>query len=185
MKTIWLIAGPSGSGKTTLVKNLVALDRVSEVISHTTRKPRQNEQHAKDYYFVSKDYFQMLIACKEMVEWVEVNSNLYGITKTNLLNVLTNNDTAIILEPEGISQILSMFPRAKTVYVSPPSDQELVERMLKRGDTIESIDSRYDLDKTIKEWGSSNSMFTITPGPIANMIQQFVAIQDEVYAAHS
>lgn len=185
MKTIWLIAGPSGSGKTTLVKNLVSLKKVSEVISHTTRKPRQNEEHTRDYFFVSKDYFEMLIACKEMVEWVQVNNNLYGITKTNLLNVLNANDTAIILEPEGISQILEMFPRAKTVYVSPPSDAELAERMLKRGDTIDTIESRYALDTAIKEWGKSSAMYTIAPGSLQDMIEQFVSIQDKVYAANS
>lgn len=185
MKKIWLIAGPSGSGKTTLVKNLVSLKKVSEVISHTTRKARLGEEHGKDYFFVSKDYFEMLVVCKEMVEWVQVNNNLYGITKTNLLNALSTRDTAIILEPEGIGQILEMFPHAKTVYVAPPSDAELVERMLKRGDTITSIDSRYELDLTIKEWGRTSAMYTIAPGSIQSMIEQFISIQETKYAANS
>ena len=85
---IIILSSPSGAGKTTLVKLLSESRDFYTSISHTTRKPRNNEEEGKDYYFVNNDQFQNLIKNKEFLEYANVFSHLYGTTKTPVIKNL-------------------------------------------------------------------------------------------------
>ena len=86
-----ILSSPSGAGKTTLVKLLSESRDFYTSISHTTRKPRNNEEEGKDYYFVNNDQFQNLIKKKEFLEYANVFSHLYGTTKTPVIKNLENS----------------------------------------------------------------------------------------------
>ena len=83
-----ILSSPSGAGKTTLVKLLSKSRDFYTSISHTTRKPRNNEEEGKDYYFVNNDQFQNLIKKNEFLEYANVFSHLYGTTKTPVIKNL-------------------------------------------------------------------------------------------------
>jgi guanylate kinase len=83
-----ILSSPSGAGKTTLVKLLSENNNFEVSISHTTRNPRPNENHEKDYFFVSEDEFQRLIKNEEFLEYAKVFRNYYGTTRTPVIDKL-------------------------------------------------------------------------------------------------
>jgi len=101
-----ILSSPSGAGKTTLVK-LLSKDKNFHIsISHTTRKPRNNEIKNEDYYFVGKDKFQTLIKSDEFLEYAKVFNHLYGTTKTPVFEKLKNGENVIFdIDWQGADQI--------------------------------------------------------------------------------
>ena len=85
-----ILSSPSGAGKTTLVSLLAKLNNFEVSISHTTRKPRSNEIPNKDYFFINEEEFKRLIRNQEFLEYAKVFDNLYGTTRTQVINYLNN-----------------------------------------------------------------------------------------------
>jgi guanylate kinase len=83
-----ILSSPSGAGKTTLVKKLSEIDNFEISISHTTRQPRSNETFNKDYFFVNENEFKRLINNQEFLEYAKVFKNLYGTTRTPVIDKL-------------------------------------------------------------------------------------------------
>ena len=83
-----ILSSPSGAGKTTLVKKLSEKDNFEISISHTTRKPRFNENHDEDYFFVNESEFKRLIKNEEFLEYAKVFNNFYGTTRTPVIDKL-------------------------------------------------------------------------------------------------
>ena len=103
--TMIILSSPSGAGKTTLV-NLSKLDNFEISISHTTRQPRVNEIPNKDYYFVKEDEFKRLIGNGEFLEYAKVFNNLYGTTRTPVINNLNKGkDVLFDIDWQGADQI--------------------------------------------------------------------------------
>ena len=101
-----ILSSPSGAGKTTLVKLLSENRDFYTSISHTTRKPRNNEEEGKDYYFVNNDQFQNLIKKKEFLEYANVFSHLYGTTKAPVIKNLENSKNVVFdIDWQGTEQI--------------------------------------------------------------------------------
>ena len=93
---IFLLISPSGSGKTAILNRiLVEFPDIHRYITYTTRDPRQGEVNGRDYFFVTKDQFQLMIKEDKLVEWEEFFGHLYGSSKTNLDKFLTNNQDGI------------------------------------------------------------------------------------------
>lgn len=142
---VFIISAASGTGKTTLVSRLVknhADIRVS--VSHTTRAPRENEQHGKHYYFVSQEKFMDLVGQGAFLEHAEVFGNYYG---TSVMGVedLTRQGFDVILEidVQGAAQIREALPHAIGIFILPPSLVILEERLRKREtDSAEVIERR-------------------------------------------
>lgn len=142
---VFIISAASGTGKTTLVSRLVknhADIRVS--VSHTTRAPRENEQHGKHYYFVSQEKFMDLVGQGAFLEHAEVFGNYYG---TSVMGVedLTRQGFDVILEidVQGAAQIREALPHAIGIFILPPSLAILEERLRKREtDSAEVIERR-------------------------------------------
>jgi len=154
-----VIAAPSGSGKTTIVKNLIS-DKSLNLgfsISATSREKRENEINGKDYYFLSKGEFEEKINLNEFVEWEEVYDNtFYGTLKSEINDVNSLGKNLIFdIDAIGGLSIKKEFPEnTLTIFICPPSLEELENRLRKRGtDSEEKIKIR--LSKASKEMSMS------------------------------
>jgi guanylate kinase len=140
-----VLSAPSGTGKTTLAHLLVSgMDKLALSVSYTTRHIRNNEEDGVSYHFVDRPAFQNMIDEGKMLEWAEVHGNLYGSslewTKKNLENGL---DVIFDIDVKGGLQIKHHYKDAVTIFITPPSFQELENRLLGRGtETKESIEAR-------------------------------------------
>jgi len=142
---IFVITAPSGTGKTTLVRLLLSsLPNLVFSISYTTRPPRPNEIHGKDYFFVTKDKFKKMIAAGEMIEWAEVYGNYYGTAASFLQQTIEKGkDILLDIDIQGAKQVKQYFPQAVLIFLLPPSLEELERRLKKRAtDPIEVIQKR-------------------------------------------
>ena len=150
-----IFSAPSGAGKTTIVHHLLKTfpDKISFSISATTRQARGNEQHEKDYYFVTKDEFLHKVAKHEFAEFEEVYSGtFYGTLKSEIQKIWDEGKTVIFdLDVEGGLRLKKKYDAdALAIFVEPPSLEVLIERLNKRGtDSAEKIKER--INKAEKE----------------------------------
>ena len=130
-----ILSSPSGAGKTTLVNLLSKLENFEVSISHTTRKPRPNEISNKDYFFVSNLEFKRLIKNDEFLEYAKVFNNLYGTTRTPVIDKLNKGKNVLFdIDWQGADQIKNkkLDYRLITFFILPPSKQILLERLSHR-----------------------------------------------------
>jgi len=130
-----ILSSPSGAGKTTLVKLLSKLDNFEISISHTTRKPRPNEKHNKDYFFVNEDEFKRLINNQEFLEYAKVFNNFYGTTRTPVIDKLNKGKNVLFdIDWQGADQIKNKKLDYKliTFFILPPSKEILFDRLSNR-----------------------------------------------------
>ena len=154
-----ILSSPSGTGKTTLVKLLSKSKDFYTSISHTTRKPRNNEEEGKDYYFVNNDQFQNLIKKKEFLEYANVFSHLYGTTKTPVIKNLENSKNVVFdIDWQGTEQIKKKNLEYKllTFFVLPPSKKVLFNRLSNRDmkDKLIVEERMKEFNKDILHWQS-------------------------------
>ena len=132
---IVILSSPSGAGKTTLVKKISSRNNFKISISHTTRKPRINEKDGKHYYFVKDKEFKKLIKQKKFLEHAKVFKNYYGSLKENVVEKLEKSENVIFdIDWQGTQQIKNIKLKYKiiTIFILPPSKEELFNRLLKR-----------------------------------------------------
>ena len=130
-----ILSSPSGAGKTTLVNLLSNLNNFEISISHTTRQPRINEKPDKDYYFVNEEEFQRLIQNQEFLEYAKVFNNLYGTTRTPIIDKLNKGTNVLFdIDWQGADQIKNKGLDYKliTFFILPPSKEVLFKRLSKR-----------------------------------------------------
>ncbi len=142
---LFVVAAPSGAGKSSLVKALMELDaRVQPSISHTTRPPRGQEVHGREYYFVSQDTFDQMVLQGAFVEWAQVHGNRYGTSKLALeQRIKQGADVVLEIDYQGAIQVKRIFPNAVLVFILPPSWEELRSRLERRAeDSAEVIEVR-------------------------------------------
>ena len=133
---LFVVAAPSGAGKSSLVKALMELDsRVQPSVSHTTRAPRGQEMHGRDYYFVSNEEFDRMVAHNAFVEWAHVHSNRYGTSRKAIEDkIAAGADIVLEIDYQGAIQIKDQFPNAVLIFILPPSWEELRSRLERRGE---------------------------------------------------
>jgi len=132
---IVILSSPSGAGKTTLVKKISSRNNFKISISHTTRKPRINEKNGKHYFFVKDKEFKKLIKQKKFLEYAKVFKNYYGSLKENVVEKLEKSENVIFdIDWQGTQQIKNIKLKYKiiTIFILPPSKEELFNRLLKR-----------------------------------------------------
>lgn len=146
---LFIITAPSGAGKTTLIKRAVEHakkidEQVYLAVSHTTRNPRSGEEDGKDYLFINEGEFKNNIAQDEYLEYALVHGNLYGTPKSEIENKLKDGSKVLLeIDWQGALQIMEHYPEAESIFISPPSVDELRKRLTERGlDTEEVIDRR-------------------------------------------
>ena len=130
-----ILSSPSGAGKTTLVKMLSKLDNFEVSISHTTRQPRPTEIPGKDYFFVDEDEFNRIIKNEEFLEYAKVFNNLYGTTRTPVIDKLNKEKNILFdIDWQGADQIKNKKLDYKliTFFILPPSKDVLFDRLSNR-----------------------------------------------------
>ncbi len=142
---LFVVAAPSGAGKSSLVKALRELDaHVSPSVSHTTRAPRGQEKHGREYFFASEQEFDAMVANNAFVEWANVHGKRYGTSKRALAERLAGGaDVLLEIDYQGALQVKQAFPDAVLIFILPPSWEELRARLENRGeDSPEVIELR-------------------------------------------
>ena len=144
---LFVVSAPSGAGKSSLVKALLELDsHVQPSVSHTTRAPRGQEKHGREYYFVSDQEFDVMVAANGFVEWANVHGRRYGTSRKVIEErVAQGADVVLEIDFQGALQIKQAFANAVLVFVLPPSWDELRARLERRGeDAPDVIDLRLE-----------------------------------------
>ncbi len=142
---LFVVAAPSGAGKSSLCKALLELDsRLQPSVSHTTRPPRGQEKHGREYFFVSQQEFDAMVAADAFVEWAHVHANRYGTSKKAIEDRMAMGaDVILEIDFQGAVQIKNVFANAICIFILPPSWEELRSRLERRGeDSPEIIDMR-------------------------------------------
>ena len=144
---LFVVAAPSGAGKSSLVGSLLQVDsHLVVAVSHTTRPPRGQEQHGREYHFTDETTFRSMVGRGEFFEWAEVHGNLYGTSRGAIEDRITGGqDVVLEIDWQGALQIKSLFPNAVLVFILPPSWEELLQRLHRRGeDRPEVIERRME-----------------------------------------
>ena len=152
-----ILSSPSGAGKTSLVALLSKLKNFEVSISHTTRKPRPNETPNQDYYFVNEEEFNRLIKNQEFLEYAKVFNNLYGTTRTQVINHLNNGKNVLFdIDWQGADQIKNKKLDYKliTFFILPPSKEILFERLSSRDmkDKLIAEDRMKQFEHDVLHW---------------------------------
>ncbi|MDK2950489.1 MAG: guanylate kinase [Kosmotogales bacterium] len=131
---LFVISGPSGAGKTSILyKVLNNIPGIEFSVSCTTREKRKNEINGKDYFFISKENFEKKIKSNYFLEWAEVHEHYYGTSK-EFVNMKINEGIDLILDidVQGGLNVMKQNLDAVTIFISPPSYEELKERLVSR-----------------------------------------------------
>lgn len=142
---LFVVSAASGTGKTSLVKAL--LDRVTNLhvsVSHTTRGQRPGELDGVHYHFTEKDSFLALVEQGGFIEYAEVFGNYYGTAQATVKEQLAKgHDVLLEIDWQGAQQVRKLFPDSKQIFILPPSQFDLRQRLSNRGtDSVEVIERR-------------------------------------------
>lgn len=150
-----VLSAPSGTGKSSICRKLLAsCPEIEFSVSYTSRAPRPNEINGKDYHFISREDFQRRIDQGEFIEWIENYGHFYGTSGKAMHEVLVRGkDLLLDIEPRGAKEIKKKFEDGIFVFVLPPSLDELLKRLEKRGhESPEVIDKRFtQAERELKE----------------------------------
>ena len=158
---MFILSSPSGAGKTTLTKKLAKKNLNFEIsISHTTRKPRPNEVDGKDYYFIKKDDFNMLIKSNDFFEHAKIFDNYYGTRKEPVINSLSKGkDVLFDIDWQGTQQLKNIKELSLiTFFILPPNIKVLRSRLLNRHEgQVKLIEERmHKFNEEVSHWQEYN-----------------------------
>ena len=141
---LFCVAAPSGAGKSSLVKALLELDsHLAVSISHTTRAPRGQEQHGREYWFVDDATFRAKAERGEFFEWAQVHGHLYGTSRIAIeQRLMGGEDVVLEIDWQGALQIKQLFPHAVLIFILPPGWDELQQRLQRRGEDDPEVIAR-------------------------------------------
>ena len=147
MAQLFVISAPSGTGKTSLIYKILDEQLAFKTklgISCTTREKRENEEEGVSYFFLSEEEFNRNIEEGNFLEFAEVFGNLYGTPKDWVVSTISQGfDVILELDVQGAVQVKNTYPDAKTIFIIPPSYEDLKNRLIKRDqDSIETIKKR-------------------------------------------
>jgi guanylate kinase len=177
-----ILSSPSGAGKTTITKKLQQKYPTLKIsVSHTTRKPRQNEIDGVDYFFLDHDEFEKKIKNDEFYEYAKIFDNYYGTSKKSVLNILkSNNNVLFDIDWQGTLQ-LSKYKELNLIkiFILPPNKRELKNRLISRSQDKEEVVNKrlesYDTD--INHWSDYDCV--VINDNLENCFQQIERIIDQ------
>lgn len=142
-----VLSGPSGVGKDAVLSGIKRRwSSFHYAVTATTRPKRRGERDGVDYHFFSRDEFEEMIKKNKLVEWANVYGNLYGVPKQELQQALARGqDVMVKVDVQGAASIKEIAPQAVFIFISPPSMDELRQRLRQR-----KTESRFDLKLRIK-----------------------------------
>ena len=138
---LFVVAAPSGAGKSSLVNALMEVDsRLAHSVSHTTRPPRGQEVHGREYYFVSHAQFDQMVQQSAFLEWAHVHGNRYGTSKQAIEERISQGGDIILeIDYQGAIQVKQLFHNAILIFILPPSWEELRSRLERRGEDADDV----------------------------------------------
>lgn len=142
---LFVLSAPSGTGKTTLCRRILPkLENMLFSVSYTTRPPRPGETEGKDYHFISRAEFEQMIRENRWAEWAKVHDNYYGTCADDLnRDLAAGHDVLLDIDVRGARQIVARFAQSVTIFIMPPSLEDLRKRLEKRGsDDQQTIEKR-------------------------------------------
>ncbi len=147
MGRLFILSAPSGTGKTTIAgKVLESVDSLRKVVTATTRQPRPGEVNGRDYIFLSRDEFRSMIEKDEFLEFAEVYGNLYGTPKAQVdENMKQGIDSLLVIDVQGAFEVKRKLPEAITIFLLPPSMEELERRITNRGFIEDNLKKRLEV----------------------------------------
>lgn len=141
--TLFIISAPSGAGKSSLIHAYLEQKHrypAKVSISHTTRDPRPGEQHGEHYYFVDHNQFKTLIDDQAFVEYAQVFDHYYGTSKNEIeQSLLQGINVFLDIDWQGAQQVRTKMPISKSIFILPPSLNELEKRLVKRGQDSQQV----------------------------------------------
>lgn len=144
--TLYIVSAPSGAGKSSLIQALLKTQPLYDTqvsISHTTRPIRPGERHGEHYFFVSEAEFTRMIKEECFLEYANVFGNYYGTSRETIDQVLaTGVDIFLDIDWQGAKQIRERMPSARSIFILPPSKEELDRRLRGRGQDSEEVIAR-------------------------------------------
>ncbi len=132
---VYIISAPSGTGKSTVIKRIMELrDDLYFSVSATTREPRPGEIDGTSYSFLTHDQFDELIKSDDLLEYAEYVGNYYGTPKKPVMEYVScGSDIILDIDVQGCKQVKNAMPEAVTIFIVPPSLEELERRLRQRG----------------------------------------------------
>ncbi|WGL98261.1 guanylate kinase [Arsenophonus sp. aPb] len=145
--TLYIVSAPSGAGKSSLIQALLKTQPLYDTqvsISHTTRAIRPGEKNGEHYYFITESKFQQMIEHNDFLEYACVFGNYYGTSRAVIEEIINSGvDVFLDIDWQGAQQIRQKMPSARTIFILPPSKNELLRRLRGRGqDSEETINQR-------------------------------------------
>jgi guanylate kinase len=143
--TLFVVSSPSGGGKGTIIRHVLELvPNLSYSVSFTTRAPRQGEVDGREYFFVSRQVFEEMVAAGEFLEWACVHGNLYGTAKRQVAEETSAGvDIVLEVDVQGAASVRHLLLDSVSIFILPPSFEVLRERLIARGtDTPEELEVR-------------------------------------------
>jgi guanylate kinase len=139
--TLYIISAPSGAGKTSLVKALLeSTDDIMVSVSHTTRGMRPGEVDGEDYHFTDVETFRSMIADNAFLEHAQVFENFYGTSRSSALDRMEQGvDVILEIDWQGAQQVREKMPEAISIFILPPSREELERRLRGRGTDADDV----------------------------------------------
>ncbi|MDC9598073.1 guanylate kinase [Xenorhabdus anantnagensis] len=141
--TLYIVSAPSGAGKSSLIQALLKTQPLYDTqvsVSHTTRQARPGENHGEHYFFVTVDEFQNMISHDEFLEYACVFGNYYGTSRKVIEDTLASGvDVFLDIDWQGAQQVRQKMPAALSIFILPPSKEELLRRLRGRGQDSEEI----------------------------------------------
>ncbi len=175
---VYIISGPSGTGKDTLMKKIFEkMPELAFSISSITRPMREGEVEGEKYNFISRERFEQMLADDELLEYNLYVGNYYGTPKTPIINSIENGkDILIEVDVNGATQIRSKMPDVVTIFILPPSLEELKRRLVGRGtDSVEVIEKR--LNEALREIeGSVDYDYVVVNDDLDTAVDDFIKI---------
>lgn len=147
---LFVISGPSGVGKGTIIQEIIKNnpDFVLSV-SYCSRPPRQGEKDGSDYCFVSREQFKEMITAEKFLEHAEVHGNFYGTAQAKIEELLRSGKNVIFeVDVQGGLALKKILPQLTSIFIMPPTQEELLKRIHKRGsETAETLKRRLETMK--------------------------------------
>lgn len=142
--TLYIVSAPSGAGKTSLVKALIdTMPQVRVSVSHTTRPIRPGEVNGVNYHFVDHDRFRAMLGENAFLEHAEVFGNFYGTSQQWVEQTLAEGyDLILEIDWQGAQQVRRLLPDARSIFILPPTQQALRQRLTNRGQDSDDVIER-------------------------------------------
>ncbi len=142
---LFVVSSPSGGGKGTLIQRVLQqVPNLSYSVSYTTRAPRNGEVDGREYFFVTTEQFETMVAANEFLEWAHVHSKLYGTARQQVVReVSEGRDIILEVDVQGAASVRALLADAVSIFILPPSFEILKQRLQARGtDSPEELDLR-------------------------------------------